>query len=144
MGVYRSQLQGDRDPPFLLARVSSLRQPELALTVRLVLDTGSRRSTLISAILNQLRLPSIGEIVLQTALAQSRVRLFNVRIEFALGSLLPIPRMIVVGAPVPRKLSGFDGVIGRDILSRWEIFISGPRKRLVVRDGASWRGWLCS
>jgi hypothetical protein len=67
-----------------------------------------------------------------------------VRLEFLAGSLASLPNWPMACLPMPVKLAGYNGVVGRDILQHWEVFYSGLRKRLSIRDYASIWGWLAS
>jgi hypothetical protein len=49
-----------------------------------------------------------------------------------------------VALTLPPKLAGYDGVLGRDLLNRWEFLYGGLSKRLTIRDYRSFWGWLFS
>lgn len=107
-----------------------------AAPVRLIIDTGSRRSTLIPSVVEQLDLNPLGRTRVETSLGSGKSNLFTVRFEFPDTSLSAIPELLVARLALPPSLHAlFHGVIGRDVLRRWEYFrYEGRRQRLTVRD----------
>jgi hypothetical protein len=65
-------------------------------------------------------------------------------LEFPDTALAAIPELVVARAPVPPSLQAFHGVIGRDLLYRWEsVLLPGRRGRLTIRDTPQGLfGWL--
>jgi hypothetical protein len=112
--------------------------------VRLLIDTGSRRSTLLPSVIAHLNPDAQGVARLETSLGAAEVTLYWVRLEFPETALAAIPEVAVARAPLPPSLQAFYGVIGRDLLRRWESFLyQGRRGRLVLRDApAGLFGWL--
>ena len=105
------------------------------MPIRLVIDTGSGQSTLIPSVVTQLNLSPRGSTRVHTSLASGKSNLFAVRLEFPDTGLSPIPKLLVARLGLPSSLSGFHGVIGRDVLRRWEYFrYEGRRHRLIIRD----------
>ena len=103
--------------------------------IRLVIDTGSRRSTLIPSVVEQLNLNPRGRARVETSLGSGKSNLFAIRLEFPDTSLGEIPELLVARLALPPSLHDFHGVIGRDVLSRWEYFrYEGRRHRLIIRD----------
>lgn len=103
--------------------------------VRLVIDTGSGQTTLIPSVIAQLNLPSRGFTRVHTSLGSGKSNLFAVRFEFPGTGLSAIPKLLIARLGLPSSLRGFHGVIGRDVLSRWEYFrYEGRRHRLIIRD----------
>ena len=71
----------------------------------------------------------------ETSLGSGKSNLFAVRFEFPDTSLSTIPELLVARLALPSSLHAFHGVIGRDVLRRWEYFrYEGRRQRLVIRD----------
>jgi len=106
-----------------------------AVPVRLIIDTGSGMSSLIPSVVEQLNLQSVGRTRVDTSLSSGRSELFTVRIEFPGTSLNAIPDLLVARLGLPPSLQAFHGVIGRDVLRRWEYFrYEGRRQRLTIRD----------
>jgi hypothetical protein len=70
--------------------------------------------------------------------------LFWVRLEFPDSSLAAIPQIAVARLPMPPSLRDYHGVIGRDLLGRWESFnYEGRRRRFTIRDSPGGLfGWL--
>ncbi len=103
--------------------------------IRLVIDTGSGRSSLIPSVIEQLNLSPRGSTRVDTSIGSGRSTLFAVRWEFPETGLCAIPKLLVARLGLPSSLRAFHGVIGRDVLSRWEYFrYEGRRRRLIIRD----------
>jgi hypothetical protein len=80
---------------------------------------------------------------MMTSLGTTHTRLHWVRLEFPDTDLLPIPILAVARLSLPPNMTGFHGVLGRDVLSRWESFHwQGRRGRLAIRDVPGWFAWL--
>jgi hypothetical protein len=114
------------------------------VTVRLLIDTGSRRSTLLPSIVTHLELEVIGTVRVETGVAAVETELYWVRLEFPQTALAAIPELIIARMPLPPSLHAFHGLIGRDLLRRWESFVyQGRRGRFSIHDTPGWRfGWL--
>jgi hypothetical protein len=114
------------------------------VSVRLVIDTGSKRSTLLPGIIRQLNPISRGAARVETGLASLQTSLYWVRLDFPGTPLAAVPELAVARMAMPPSLSSFHGVIGRDLVRRWEsVLFEGRRGRLTIRDmpgGLS--GWL--
>jgi hypothetical protein len=116
----------------------------LFIPVRLIVDTGSRRSTLTPSVIAQLDPAIQGKARFVTSLTSAQTTLYWVRLEFPEILLFPIPELAVARVPMPATLHAFDGVIGRDLLSRWDYLLyQGLRKRFAIRDIPSlFLNWL--
>jgi hypothetical protein len=114
------------------------------ITVRLIIDTGSGRSTLSPSIISQLKPLARETVQVHTSLARGTVFLFWVSLEFPGTALKAISEMAVARLALPSPLHAFHGVIGRDLLSRWEyLLFEGRRGRFTIRDDPRWLpGWL--
>ncbi len=112
--------------------------------VRLIIDTGSKRSTLTPEVVEALRLQSASRARVVTSLAAQETELYWVRVEFPGTSLALFPRFPVVRLPLPQRLSAFHGLVGRDMLRRWDAFLyEGRRGRFSIRDiPGGLFGWL--
>lgn len=149
MGKYSTAVQDHLVVP---ARVLLTRGQEHALRIlgrevpafvpaRLLLDTGSRRSSLLPSVIEDLSPALQSTVRIETSLASAETNLYWVRLEFPGTSLASVPELAVARLALPRSLSAFHGVIGRDLLSRWEyVLFEGRRGRLTIRDAR--RGWL--
>jgi hypothetical protein len=152
MGRYRSTVQDHLVMPAqaLLTTGTQLLFRQLGRPVvgpvatRLLIDTGSKRSSLVPSVLNRLSPPSMGVVRVETSLASLATELFAIRLEFAASSLAPVPLLAVARLPLPASLRDYQGVIGRDLLSRWESLVyEGRRGRLTIRDTPGGLfGWL--
>jgi hypothetical protein len=114
------------------------------IPVRLVIDTGSRRTTLIPSIINHLD-PAVHSVVrVETSVANVSTRLHWVCLEFPDTWLAPVPEFVVASLQVPSNLPLYAGVIGRDLLHRWERFLlEGRRGRMTIWDQPRpWLAWL--
>ncbi len=106
-----------------------------ALPVRLIIDTGSKRSTLVPGIIDEMQLEMGRKTQVETSLAAGETDFYWVRLEFPGTSLAPIPELAVARLSLPAPLRMFQGVIGRDLLRRWERFLfEGRRGRFTLQD----------
>jgi hypothetical protein len=114
------------------------------LPVRLIIDTGSKRSCLVADVQRHLQLESTHQVRVETGVGSREANLFWVRLEFPDTALAPIPHLAVVRLTFPPSLRSFHGLIGRDLLHQWESFhFEGRRGRLTVRDvPGGLFGWL--
>jgi hypothetical protein len=112
--------------------------------VRLLIDTGSKRSTLIPGVVRHLSLGPAGSVRIETSLANVEAGLFWVRLEFPDSSLASIPEFAVARISLPPSLAVYHGIVGRDLLRRWEsLFFEGRRGRFTLRDTpAGLRAWF--
>src|SRR5437879_2207649 len=110
-----------------------------AVSVQLLIDTGSARCTLLPSVIARLNPDPLGVARLETSLAATETSLFWVRLELPLAGLAAIPELAEARVPLPPSLSSFHGVIGRDLLRRWEFFhYQGRRGWLTIRDTPGW------
>jgi hypothetical protein len=112
--------------------------------VGLIVDTGARYCTLKPELIEELALASEQSVYVRTHLGEGTASLYAACLTFPLGTLAPLPAVLVAGLPMPADLAAYDGVIGRNVLRGWESFYSGPRQLLTIRDRASFWGWLLS
>jgi hypothetical protein len=152
MGKFTSAVEG----PLLIAAEALLtrgqehvlrllgRPVPAPVPVRLVIDTGSKRSSLAPSVIDRLQPAVQGGTRVETALASGRTNLFWVRLEFPGTSLAAVEELMVASLGLPPALRSFHGVIGRDLLSRWECFrYEGRLGRFTIRDTRpSLLGWL--
>jgi hypothetical protein len=111
--------------------------------VRLVIDTGSKRTTLIPGIIRHLDPEPGSDVRLVTPLATGTVTLFWVRLDFPGTTLRSFEQVQVGRVALPPELARFHGVLGRDLLSRLESFdYQGRRGCYIVRDTPGVFGWL--
>ena len=67
--------------------------------------------------------------------ASVETSLFWVRLEFPESSLASIPEVAVARLSLPPSLGLFHGIVGRDLLRRWDSFLfEGRRGRFILRD----------
>jgi hypothetical protein len=113
------------------------------IPIRLILDTGAKRTTLIPGILDHLQPTSGPEAHLVTALGSALINLVWVCLEFPEAGLAPFPEVLVARLPMPPALHQFHGLFGRDLLGRLESFeYLSRRGRYVLRDTPGWLSWL--
>jgi hypothetical protein len=152
MGRYRSSVY---DRLILPARISLpqeteqlyrlLRRPVPTPTaISLLIDTGSKRSSIAPSILNRLMPVAARRIKVETTTGALDTELLWVRLEFPGTSLKPVPQLAVARLPMPPSLQEFHGVVGRDLLSTWDSFLyEGRRGRFTIRDvPPGLFGWL--
>jgi hypothetical protein len=90
--------------------------------VRLVIDTGSKRTCLIPGIFERLR-PTSGAIAhVITSLGSTLTDLAWVCLEFPGAGLASFREVLVARLAMPPALSHFHGLLGRDLLARLESF----------------------
>jgi hypothetical protein len=59
------------------------------------------------------------------------------------AGLASFPEVLVARVPMPAALARFHGLLGRDLLGRWELFeYHGRRGHYSLRDTPGWLGWL--
>jgi hypothetical protein len=115
----------------------------LAITIRFLIDTGSKRSTLIPGIIGHLQVGPAGTARFITSLGSVTSRLAWVSLEFPEAGLAPFPEVLVARLPMPAALSQFHGLLGRDLLRRFESFeYEGQRGCYSLRDGPGVLTWL--
>jgi hypothetical protein len=152
MGRYTATVQ---DHLILPARVRQTEGQEQAyrllgravpapVPVRLVIDTGSKRSALIPGLVDRLELALTGKARIETSQTSVEASLFWVRLEFPEAGLKSLPQVLIARLPLPSSLATFHGLIGRDVLRAWEyLYFEGRRGRMTIRDvlGGLF-GWL--
>ncbi len=151
MGKYTASVV---DHLILPARVRLLQAEERALasrgmsiptpvSIRLLIDTGAKRTTLIPGIVAHLKPTSAAEARLVTAVGSVRTDLVWVRLEFPETGLASFPEVLIARHPMPPALARFHGLFGRDLLGRLELLAyHGRRGRYSLRDTPGWLGWL--
>src|SRR5947207_549710 len=115
-----------------------------AIPVRFLIDTGSGRSTLLPDVIASLNPISRGSVRIETSMGAGITNLYWVRLEFPGTDLAAVPELALARLALPSSLSSFHGLIGRDLLERWDyLFYQGQRRRLTIRDkpGGLW-AWL--
>jgi hypothetical protein len=113
------------------------------VTIRLLIDTGARRTTLIPGIVGHLRATAGTEAQVITPYGERMTDLVWVRLEFPEAGLQPVPEVLVARMPMPPGLAQFHGLLGRDLLRRLESFeYEGRRGRYTQRDTSGPFGWL--
>jgi hypothetical protein len=105
------------------------------VAVKLLIDTGSKRSSLIPGIIRHLDPIKMGNARIETGMGSQDTSLFWVRLEFHETNLFAIDHLAVARLPLPPSLANYHGIIGRDLLLNWEsLFLEGRRKRFTIRD----------
>jgi hypothetical protein len=113
------------------------------IPVRLLIDTGSKRSTLIPGIIGHLQPWPGGTTRVITSLGEADTNLSWVSLEFPEAQLAPFPEVLVARLPMPLALSQFHGLLGRDLLRRFESFeYEGRRGCYSFRDRPGLFTWL--
>jgi hypothetical protein len=152
MGLFRSAVQDRltvparvRLPPGVEEAFRALRRSIPApIPARLLIDTGSKRSSMVPLILDRLAPTIAGRATVETSFTSAQTELHWVRLEFPGSSLAAVPELAVARLPLPPSLHDFHGVVGRDLLGIWESFhYQGRRRRLTIRDTPPWLfGWF--
>jgi hypothetical protein len=151
MGKYTAAVE---DHLILPARVRLVQEEERALVgrgecvptpvpIRLLIDTGARRTTLIPGIVNHLGPTSGAAARLITPVGTAIIDLVWVCLEFPQAGLAPFPHVLVARHPMPPLLTQFHGLLSRDLLSQMHSFeYQGRRKQYSLRDTPGWFDWL--
>jgi hypothetical protein len=151
MGIYSAPVA---DHLFVPARVRLVQGEEHALAVRgervpapmsirLLIDTGAKRTILTPGIVDHLGAISAAESRLVTAVGTAMTNFFWVCLEFPEAGLISLPEVFIARHLMPAMLSQFHGVLGRDVLQRHESFeYLGRRGYFTLRDSPGWLGWL--
>jgi hypothetical protein len=115
-----------------------------AVAVRLLIDTGAKRSSLIPGVMNHLGPTVAGKANVETSFMIKQTDLLWVHLEFPESSLAPVPMLAVARLPLPPALHHLHGIIGRDLLGRWKSFeYEGQRGRYTIHDSSGGLfGWL--
>src|SRR5258708_2014275 len=90
------------------------------VTIRLLIDTGSRRTTLIPSIIRHLGPPAGGEARVITPTGAVAAPLYWVRLDFPETGLASFDQVKVACLPLPPILSPFHPLLARDLLRRLE------------------------
>ena len=133
-----------RLPPGDERMLASLGRPvPRPVSIRLLIDTGARRTTLIPGIVRHLNPRPRGEARIVTPLASIEASLHWVCLEFP-GTRLPaFPELLVARLPMPHRLAQFHGLLGRDLLRQFASFeYEGQRGCYTLRDSSGLFGWL--
>ena len=151
MGKYIGYVEDHLIPPALvrlhdgeiyLRRRAGLVVPA-AVPIRLLIDTGSKRTTLIPGIIRHLNPEAGGDVRAAAPLRGGSTRLFWVCLEFPEAGLAPFEVVQVARLAMPPELAQFHGLLGRDLLRRFHSFhYDGPRGRYILRDTPGLFGWL--
>jgi len=113
------------------------------VSIRLVIDTGSKRTTFVPGLFRYLQVAIAGSARLTTPRGTGTTDLFWVRLEFPEAGLTPFPEILVARLPMPAALSQFHGLLGRDLLRRLESFdYEGRRGCYTIRDQPGLFSWL--
>jgi hypothetical protein len=77
--------------------------------------------------------------LIETSLATGRANLYWVCLEFPESLLAPVAEWAVASLALPPSLHAYHGVIGRDLLRRWEyLHFEGRVGRMTIRDTPAW------
>ncbi len=113
------------------------------VAIRLLIDTGSKRTTLVPGIIRGLRADLGGSARVVTPGGAVSADLFWIGLEFPEAGLASFPEVLVARLPMPAALSQFHGLLGRDVLRRLESFdYEGRRGCYTLRDKPGPFTWL--
>jgi hypothetical protein len=113
------------------------------VSLRMLIDTGANRTTLIPGVLRHLAPQEDREVHLITPSGPRAATLHWVRLDFPEAGLAPFEYLQVANLEMPAALSQFHGLIGRDVLRRWDEFrYQGRRGRYLIHDTPGPLGWL--
>ena len=111
--------------------------------IRFLIDTGSKRTTLIPGIIHHLNPRGGNPVRVAAPLRSGTALLFWVRLEFPQAGLAPFELVQVARLAMPAGLAQFHGLLGRDLLQRLEEFnYEGRPRRYTLRDIPGLFAWL--
>jgi len=111
--------------------------------IRLLIDTGAKRSALIPGIVRHLDPPGGERVRVTTPLSTGTTQLFWVRLEFPETKLASLEPVHVASLTMPPELAQFHGLLGRDLLFRLHsLYLEGLRDRYTLRDRPGLFDWL--
>jgi hypothetical protein len=111
--------------------------------VRLLIDTGAKRTTLIPGIIRHLDAQAGNDVQVVAPLASVVATLYWVRLDFPATKLDPFELVQVARLPMPPQLAQFHGLLGRDLLQRLaSLDYEGQRGRYTLRDRPGPFAWL--
>jgi hypothetical protein len=111
--------------------------------VRLLIDTGSKRTTLIPGVILHLDAPGGHGVQVVAPTGILATTLYWVRLEFPATGLAPFELVQVARVPMPPQLAQFHGLLGRDLLQRWaSLDYEGQRGCYTLRDRPGLFAWL--
>jgi hypothetical protein len=151
MGRYRASVEDHLLLPAVVSLTAGTeylrRQPgrpvPVSVPIRLVIDTGSKRTTMIPGIIRHLNPPQGNKVRVVTPLAAGRATLFWVRLTFPGTGLAAFEEVQVARLAMPPELAQFHGLLGRDLLRELESFdYEGRRTCYTLRDTPGLFGWL--
>jgi hypothetical protein len=143
MGLLKAEVT---DHQIITAKVSltleqeqSHRQLGLAIpdpvTVTLLVDTGSKRTSLVPGIIRHLDPIKQSNVRVESSTGSVQSSLYWVSLAFPGSNLKPIEHLSIASLPLPVTLANYHGLIGRDLLLAWEyFFLEGRRRRITIRD----------
>jgi len=124
-------------------RARARRRVPPPVPIRLLIDTGSKRTTLIPGLIRHLDPQASQPVRVATALAAGTTRLFWVRLAFPATGLASFDPVRVARLAMPPDLAQFHGLLGRDLLQQLDEFkYEGRRGRYTLRDTPGLLGWL--
>lgn len=113
------------------------------VTIRLLIDTGSKRSALIPGLFRHFQMMAHGSARVVTSLGKIETSLYWVCLDFPEARLESFPEVLVARLPMPGALAQCHGLLGRDLLRRLESFdYEGRRGRYSIRDRPGPLAWL--
>jgi hypothetical protein len=113
------------------------------ISIRLLINTGSKRTTLIPGILRHLQTMPDSPVRIHTAAGDVATSLSWVCLEFPETGLAAFPEILVARLPMPPAVSQFHGLLGRDLLRRLASFeYEGQRGCYTLRDRLGLLGGL--
>ncbi|HKI36550.1 MAG TPA: hypothetical protein VKA46_32130 [Gemmataceae bacterium] len=128
------------DERMIAGRGGSVTAP---VPIRLLIDTGAKRTTLIPGIVDHFQPTSGAEAHLVTPVGSVMIDLVWVCLEFPEAGLASFSEILVARHPMPPLLAQFRGLLGRDLLARMHSFeYRGRRGRYTLRDTPGWFDWL--
>jgi hypothetical protein len=151
MGTFQAPVE---DHLILPARVSVTRGEErnrrlrgrsvpAPVTIRLVIDTGAKRTTLSPGIIRHFEPAAGHDVNLVTTAESISSTLYWVHLDFPGTRLAGFDPVQVARMEMPPALRHFDGLLGRDLLRRWDEFrYQGRRGRYLIHDMPGPLGWL--
>jgi hypothetical protein len=113
------------------------------ISVRFLIDTGAKRTTLSPEFIRQFGLASGTRVQVLTASGTLATRFYWMQIEFPEAGLAAFEHVQVASLAMPAALSQFHGLLGRDLLGSLDsLLYEGQNNRYTLRDRSGPFSWL--
>ena len=132
---------GGFDIPVIVSTASAYQipnnpQPVKSIQILAHFDTGASKTSIDIELAKQLELVSTGESPSNTAAGFRKAIDFVIDLSFSSASLRPFKNLQISSCVLtnPEMSPPFKMLIGRDVMSRWNIVWDGPSSTVIISD----------